>query len=410
MAMARQEAADDGRALPVNTPKFWGDERARLVECIDSGWISSEGPFVKEFETAFARQCDRKYGVAVANGTAALDIVMQVLQVGPGDEVILPTLTIISCIQQVVKSGATPVLVDCEAGGYNFDLAAVRDRITAKTKAVLAVHVYEYPVDMVRLLALVQEKERELRGGNKIYVVEDSAELIGGQFQGRPCGSFGDFSTVSFYPNKHITTGEGGMVLCDELELCEAARKVRNLCFDPDKPRFVHADLGFNYRMTSLQAALGLAQLPHLAQAIERKREIGRLYNKFFQNEMKEVLPYVRIPSETDQFGSENIFWVYMIEITHPTLTAAALMALLGKAKVGTRPCFFPLHRQPVFIGDDPKSRYHQPHFVGARFPHAERLAEKSFYLPSGLALTDEDVRIACLRFRDVLLQAVAET
>eukprot|EP00392_Amoebophrya_sp_AT5.2_P012491 g12594.t1 len=248
-----------------------------------------------------------------------------------------------------------------------------------------------------------------LSHNRKIFLVEDNAELIGGSRRGRPTGSFGDISTVSFYPNKHITTGEGGMVLTDDANLYERARMTRNLCFDPQKPRFVHEKLGFNYRMTSMQAALGLAQLENLPAAVERKREIGRLYNEELlgagvSGTQGSACKGVRLPTvRTEDGQEENIFWVYMVEITLPEVCAKEVMQALAARKVGTRPCFYPMHLQPVFREE--KSRYYQEHFAALAFPEAERLTAKSFYLPSGLGMTDDDVRVVASRFREVMAE-----
>ncbi|CAD7945272.1 unnamed protein product [Amoebophrya sp. A25] len=415
---------DDGRPIPVNIPKFWGNEESFVADCIRTGWISSEGPQVAEFEKQFAKTVNRQHGIACCNGTAALDIAFHVVGLAEGDEVILPTLTIISCVNQVVKTRAKPVFVDsCSAASspsskscspYNLDLDAVEKAISEKTKVVLAVHIYEFPCDMERLRALVERASDKY--GKKIYLIEDAAELIGGSFKGKPCGSFGDISTVSFYPNKHITTGEGGMLLTDDEAVAKKARMSRNLCFDPEKPRFIHADLGANYRMTCLQAALGLAQLENLEPAIKRKREIGHLYTELLvdatasdgirDSGAKLVGENIRLPVAFDEHGSENIYWVYMIEILHPTLTFSAkdVMGALGKAKVGTRPCFYPLHMQPVFL--DAESPYFQPQLTAEdakAYPNAERLSAKSFYLPSGLGMTDADVHVITQRFVSVM-------
>ena len=251
----------------VNEPLLNGNEKKYLNECIDSGWISSEGPFVKKFEIEFAAKMGRKYGIAVTNGTAAIDLAIEALDIGPGDEVIMPSFTIISCVMQVVRSGATPVFVDSEPDTWNMDVQQIESKISTRTKAIMAVHIYGLPVDLSILLPLCDKYGLKL--------IEDSAEMIGQTYNGRPCGSFGDISTVSFYPNKHITTGEGGMILTDDENLANICRELRNLCFKPNK-RFVHDRLGWNVRMTNLQAAVGLAQLERLDEFLIKKRWIGK--------------------------------------------------------------------------------------------------------------------------------------
>lgn len=353
--------------IPVNEPLLNGNEKKYLQECIDTGWISSEGPFVERFEQAFARRVGRRHAVAVANGTAALDIAVEALAIGPGDEVILPTFTIISCIHQIVRAGATPVLVDSDPLSWNMDVEQVAAKITPRTKAIMAVHIYGLPVNMDPLLALAE------RHGLKL--IEDASQMLGQTYKGKPCGSFGDISTFSFYPNKHITTGEGGMMATDDAELAERARGLRNLCFQPGK-RFVHEHLGWNYRMTNLQAALGLAQLERLDEFVARKRFIGRRYHELLQN-----LPCVQLPLTRAEFA-ENIYWVFGLVLDKTlAIDAASAMQRLSLSGVGTRPFFWPMHRQPVLLN--------KGWFDQENYPVAENLAEQGFYLPSGLALSE---------------------
>ncbi|CAJ1421654.1 unnamed protein product [Effrenium voratum] len=371
-------------AFPVNTPKFWGNEQELVSKCIETGWISSEGPAVKEFETKLAARCQRKHGVAVANGTAALDIAVKALGLSTGDEVILPSFCIISCINQVVRGGCVPVLVDSD-DSFNMDVSQVAAKITPKTKAIMCVHTYHFPVDMEPILALAKDE-------HGLKIIEDAAEMIGQTCMGRPCGSFGDISTMSFYPNKHITTGEGGMVLCDDPALAERCQQLRNLCFDPKKRRFVHEDLGWNYRMTNLQAALGLGQLEHLEAAVQRKREIGRKYGELLAGCPHLVLPQ----DDKNSKGESNIYWVYGVELpSSAPLDAEEVMKRLAAAKVGTRPFFWPMHEQPVFR--------EMGLFKGLSFPVAERIARRGFYIPSGLALKDEELVEVARRVRKVM-------
>ena len=238
--------------IPVNQPILNGNEKKYLCDCIDTGWISSEGPFVRQFEEKMSANVHRKYGVAVSNGTAALEVAVQTLGIGQGDEVIMPTFTIISCAMAVTKAGAVPVLVDSAQDTWNMNVDEIEEKITDRTKAIIIVHLYGLPVEVQDILALAQKYN--------LKVIEDAAEMHGQTYKGRPCGSFGDISTFSFYPNKHITTGEGGMLVTDEAELAERCRMIRNLCFRRDV-RYVHDEISDNYRFTNLQAAVGLAQL-----------------------------------------------------------------------------------------------------------------------------------------------------
>lgn len=352
--------------IPVNEPLLDGNERRYLNECLDSGWISSEGPFVREFEARFAARMGRKHGIAVCNGSVALDAAVAALGIGPGDEVILPSFTIISCAAAIVRAGAAPVLVDSDAASWNMDVTQVEARITPRTKAIMVVHIYALPVDMDPLLAIAER--------HGLAIIEDAAEMHGQTYRGRPCGSFGAISTFSFYPNKHVTTGEGGMILTDDDALAERCRGLRNLCFQPGK-RFVHEELGWNFRMTNLQAALGLAQLERLDEFVARKRRMGGRYNELLAD-----LPGVELsPAGTDY--AQSIYWVYgMILADGLELDADAMIGALAGQGIGARPFFWPMHEQPVFRK--------MGLFEGESHPVAERMARRGFYVPSGLALT----------------------
>lgn len=367
--------------IPVNLPKLGQREKELLVECIDTGWISSEGPFVGEFERLLAAHVGRSAAVAVSNGTAALDIAVESLGIGPGDEVIVPTFTIISCIHQIVRAGAKPVFVDSDPATWNMRIDQVEQKITARTKAVLAVHIYGLPVDMDPLLKLVER--------HGLQLIEDAAEVIGQTYKGRQCGSFGDLSTFSFYPNKHITTGEGGMVLTDDPQLAERCRSKRNLCFQ-QKQRFVHEELGWNYRMTNMQAALGVAQLEKLDDTVQQKRAIGRFYNEALAD-----LPQLRLPVPITDYA-ENIYWVYgiVLEDSCP-FDAATMMEKLAAEGVGSRPFFWPLHEQPIL---------REMGLTGSEsFPVAESLARRGLYLPSGLGTGEDDFAIVAEVVRKIL-------
>ena len=360
--------------IPVNEPLLDGNEEKYLVECIRTGWISSEGPFIKKFEEEYAARIGRKYGVAVSNGSVALDAAVVALKIGAGDEVILPTFTIISCAAAVVRAGAVPVVVDCDPDTWNMDIAQVEERITPRTKAIMVVHIYGLPVDMDPLLELAKK--------HGLKVIEDAAEMHGQTYKGKPCGSFGDISTFSFYPNKLITTGEGGMIVTDDPILAEKCRSLRNLCFIPEL-RFVHDELGWNLRMSNLQAALGVAQLERLDEFVQIKRRMGLRYTELLFD-----TPGIQLPlAQTDY--ADNIYWVYgMVLDNSVPFDAKEAMVRLGKQGIGTRPFFWPMHEQPVFR----KMNL----FAGESHPIAERIARRGFYIPSGLALTgDQGLRVA---------------
>lgn len=367
--------------IPVNEPLLDGNEKKYLMECIETGWISSEGPFIRTFEDNFAKRVGRLHGVAVCNGTAAIDAAVDALDIGPGDEVIMPAFTIISCIGQIIRAGAKPVLVDSDPVTWNMDVAQIEAKITGKTKAIMVVHIYGLPVDMDPVLEVA--KRHGLR------IIEDAAEMHGQTYRGRPCGSFGDISTFSFYPNKHITTGEGGMIVTTDASLAETCRSLRNLCFQPAK-RFVHERLGWNLRMTNLQAALGLAQMERLDEFVLRKRKMGALYTELLQGIAGVQLPLPR----TDY--ADNIYWVFGLVLDESVpFGAEEAMRRLGQMGIGSRPFFCPMNLQPVLrrLGL----------FKGEQYPVAEKLYHRGFYIPSGLALTENQMREAADGVRKIL-------
>lgn len=373
-----------GEPIPVNEPLLDGKEKQYLDECIDTGWISSEGPFVKQFEAEFATRVQRKHGIAVSNGSMALDAAVVALGIGAGDEVILPTFTIISCAAAIVRAGAIPVVVDNNPDTWNMDVQQIEAKITSKTKAIMVVHIYGLPVEMDAIQALAQNYG--------LLVIEDAAEMHGQTYQGKPCGSFGDISTFSFYPNKHITTGEGGMIVTDDDNLAQRCRSLRNLCFQ-QKQRFVHEDLGWNLRMTNLQAAVGLAQLERLDEFVSRKRQMGHRYTELLENVTGLELPLPR----TDY--AENIYWVYGVVLTDDVpFDAKEAMQRLREEKIGSRPFFWCMHEQPVF--------HKMGLFKGESYPVAERLARRGFYIPSGMALTPEQVEQVAATVKAILLEA----
>ncbi|HEV3486801.1 MAG TPA: DegT/DnrJ/EryC1/StrS family aminotransferase [Vicinamibacterales bacterium] len=366
--------------IPVNEPRLDGNELKYLTECVETGWISSEGRFVEELERQVARHCGRRFGVAVANGSVALDAAVLAAGIGEGDEVILPSFTIISCAAAIVRAGAIPVVVDSEPGTWNMDVRQLERKLTARTKAIMPVHIYGLPVDMDPLLDLAQR-----RG---LVVIEDAAEVIGQTYKGRPCGSFGDVSTLSFYPNKHVTTGEGGMILTDDERIAARCRSLRNLCFQ--QKRFVHDELGYNFRMSNLQAAVGVAQIERIDDSVRRKREIGVRYGELLRD-----LAQLELPIERTDYA-ENIYWVFGVVLNDDVpFDAEVAMKRLAELGVGTRPFFWPMHEQPVF--------QRMGWFAGERCPVAERLARRGFYLPSGLALTDEQIERVAAAVRQVV-------
>ncbi|MBN9589567.1 MAG: DegT/DnrJ/EryC1/StrS family aminotransferase [Alphaproteobacteria bacterium] len=367
--------------IPVNEPVIGARERELVLQCLDTGWISSDGPFVGQFEQRFAQEVGRRHAIAVMNGSAALDAAVAALDLKRGDEVVMPTFTIISCITAVLTAGAVPVPVDCDPVTWNATPEAILAAVTPKTKAIMAVHIYGLPMDMDPILTFAKE-----RG---IAVIEDAAEAHGLTYKGRPCGSLGDVSTFSFYPNKHITTGEGGMIVTDSDAIAEKCRSLRNLGFNP-KRRFVHDELGWNFRMTNLQAALGLGQIERLSDNIAKKRAMGKRYRELLQGENRLQLPAER------STGAENVYWVFgMVLDDSVPFDAQEMMRRLTECGIGTRPFFWGMHEQPVLR--------RRGMFQNLSLPVAERIARRGFYVPSGLALTDAQMIEVARAVREAL-------
>jgi perosamine synthetase len=356
--------------VPVNVPLLDGDEKRLLIECIDSGWISSEGPFVAEFEETLAARVQRRFGIAVTNGTAALEAAVAALRLEPGDEVILPSHTIISCAQAVIRAGAVPVVVDCDQADWNATPDLVAAAITPRTRAIMVVHIFGLPVEMGPILQLAEQYD--------LKIIEDAAQALGQSWRGRPCGSFGDVSTFSFYPNKLVTTGEGGMIVTDDPDLAARCRSLRNLCFQPQR-RFVHESLGWNLRMTNLQAALGVAQLRRLDEFVARKRRMGGYYTKHLKS-----LSALQLPLAATGHA-QNIYWVYPIVLKpEVAFDAEEAMRRFAEKGIGTRPFFWPMHEQPVL--------QRMGLFAGLSLPVSEIIARRGFYIPSGLGMSDDQM------------------
>jgi perosamine synthetase len=375
--------------IPVNEPLIGDRELEYVSECVRTGWVSSAGRFIEEFEQRWAAYCGRKYGVAVSNGTAALQVAVAALGLRPGDEVIMPTFTIISCALAVVYAGGIPVLVDSDPQSWTMNVSQIARKITSRTKAIMPVHIYGHPADMDPIL--------ELADSNGLAVIEDAAEAHGAEYLlgrngkapiWRRCGSFGTLSCFSFYANKLITTGEGGMVLTDDAELAEKARSLRNLCFQADR-RFYHENLGFNFRLTNLQAALGLAQLERMDEIVARKRTIGDEYTRRLRG-----IKGLQLPVEEP--WARNVYWMYGVVLSEEAgMDAQAFINKLAAHSVETRPFFLGMHEQPVF-----KIR---GWFRNESYPVAERLSCRGFYLPSGLSLTASQLEAAAQAVRELV-------
>lgn len=366
--------------ISVNEPKVGEKEKEYILDCLNTGWISSAGQYIEQFETGWAKYCGMKYGIAMCNGTVALEAAAASLQLKPGDEVIMPSFTIISCALAVVEQGAKPVLVDCDTETWCMDVSQVNEKITNRTKAIMPVHIYGHPVDMDPII--------ELATKNGLKIIEDAAEAHGAEYKGKKCGGFGDISCFSFYANKIITTGEGGMALTNDENLAESLRQQRNLCFQPGR-RFYHTELGHNYRMTNIQAAIGLAQLESIEDHLEHKRWIARSYTERLKDIEGLYLP-------VEKSWGKNVYWMYGLVLDESLKMDASEFARRLFAKgVETRPFFLGMHEQPVFLN--------KGLFLNEKYPVTERIARQGLYLPSGLTLTEDQIDEVCEAVKSVL-------
>ena len=353
------------RRIPVSMPALIGKEKEYVLDCIESSWISSSGKYIGQFEKAFADFIGAKHAIAVCNGTVALHLALLALGIGPGDEVIVPTLTYVATANAVKYAGATPVLAESEPGTGNIDPYGIEPLVTAMTKAITPVPLYGHPCDMDEIMKVAER--------HRLAVVEDAAEALGAKYKGRLCGSMADISTFSFYGNKTITTGEGGMVVTDDEALAGKVRLLKGQGMDPVK-RYWFPVIGYNYRMTNIQAAIGLAQIEKISEHVARRMEVARWYGE----ELREIdgitLPVVKS-------YAEHSFWMYTVLVEKEFgLTRDGLMARLAENGVETRPAFYPMHIMPVY-GEN-----------GARLKAAEDFASKGINLPTFYSLTRGDV------------------
>ncbi len=366
------------RKIPVCVPLLDGHEERYVAQAVRDGWISSVGPAVSAFERGFAGWCGAAHGVGASSGTAALHLALRALDVGPGDEVVIPDFAMVAVLFAVLYCGATPVAADVEPDTGNLDPARVAELVGPRTKAVIAVHTYGHPCDVDALRAAVSG------AGATAAIVEDAAEAHGAEWRGRRAGSLGDLAAFSFYANKILTTGEGGMVVTSDERLAERCRYLRNLCFPLDAPRdYFHEEIGFNYRLTNVQAALGLAQLERADALVERRRATARRYA-----ERLAAVPGIRLPVERE--GARNVHWMYAITVDRERFGRSRdeLARELAVRGVETRPFFRPMHVQPPYVRARPDER--------RAFPVSDRLAAEGLYLPSSPALGEDDLGYVC--------------
>ena len=362
--------------VPVNEPVVSNESKKNVAAALASGWLSSSGPFVKQFEETFARFVGRRFGVAVSNGTSALHVALLALKIGAGDEVIVPAFAMGACFLSVLHAGAKPVFVDCELETYNMDATKIEEKITQRTKAIMVVHTYGHPSDMDAITAIAKKHD--------LAVIEDAAEAHGATYNGKKCGSFGTVSCFSFYANKIVTTGEGGMVLTADEEIAREAKKLRDL-HHSDLKRFVHDGIGYNYRLTNIQAGIGLGELSHVDEYLIRKETMAKRYNTGLANTAGLKLP-------ASKPNVKNVYWMYavLIEPEKFGMTRDTLREALAKNGVETRDFFYPPEEQPVL----------KKILRNEKFKNAAYAGHNGLYLPSGLAITDEqiDYVIECIK------------
>ncbi len=352
--------------IPVAEPVLGEEELANVVEAMRSGWISSLGRYVPEFEREFARFCSAGHGIAVANGTVALHLALVGVGVGPGDEVLLPSLTFVATASAVRYCGARPVFVDSSPETWQLDVHALEAKVTARTKAIIPVHIYGHPCDMDPIL--------EAAGRRGLAVVEDAAEAHGAEYRSRRVGALGTVGCFSFYGNKIITTGEGGMCVTNDVVLAERLRLLRDHGMDPKRP-YWHEVVGYNYRMTNLQAAVGVAQAKRLAGLVEKKRQIARWYVEC----LAPLAQAGRIRLHPEAPWARSVFWMYSVLLADTPVSVDHVRSRLSDRGVDSRPFFYPAHTLP-------------PYATGERFPVAEELAARGLNLPSGVGLGREQV------------------
>lgn len=352
--------------IPVASPVLNGNEKKYVNDCIDTTWISSKGKYIDEFEKRFAKFVGAKHAIAVANGTVALHVALLALNIQPGDEVIMPTLSYIATANSAKYCGAKPVFIDSEDITMNMDVQLIESKITKKTKVIMPVHLYGHSVDMAPILKLARKYN--------LFVVEDAAEGVGAYYKGKHVGPLGTIGTFSFFGNKNITTGEGGMLVTNNSRIADRIRILKGQGMDPKK-RYWHPIIGYNYRMTNIQAAIGLAQLENIKWHLKKRREIAALYDKELRSEEDKI----QLP--ISKAYAKNGFWMYSIILKDTVkLSRDKVMRELEKKGIETRPIFYPVHTMP-------------PYFEGAhKYPVAEKLASRGINLPTHGRLSINDI------------------
>lgn len=361
--------------IPLIQPVFDGNELEYVTECIRTGWISSQGKYVRLFEERFSEYVGCPYSLAVSNGTVAIHLALVTLGIGPGDEVIVPDLTFAAPVNAVLYVGATPVLVDVDPITMAIDTNAAAAAVTDRTRAIIPVHLYGHPADMAKLMLLAEQHD--------LIVIEDCAEALGSRYGGTHVGNFGHASTFSFFGNKTITTGEGGMVLFREEAMRDRAKILRDHGMSPDR-RYWHNEVGFNYRLTNIQAAIGLGQLERIGTFIDRKRWVADQYRARLSGVDALQLP-------TDQGPVFNSYWLYTVILRANYVSERnAILDILKENGIEARPVFYPLHRMPP---------YQQYRRSGVQWTVSDHLADGGISLPSSINVTENELQRVCSMF-----------
>lgn len=368
--------------IPVNQPLISKEAKKNVNQALSAGWLSSAGPFVKKFEDAFAKYLGVRYATAVCNGTAALHVALLALGIGADDEIIVPAFTMASTWLAAIYAGAKPVFVDCDLADYNIDVKKIEEKISKKTRAIMPVHLYGQACQMDEITALAKKY--------KLYVIEDAAEAHGAEYKEKKCGAFGDIGCFSFYANKIITAGEGGMIATDNAAIRQEAVRLRDL-YHSEKTRFIHEKIGYNYRMTNLQAAVGCGELKNINRYLEKKQKMAGLYAAGLKN-----IPGIKTPF-THKYN-KNVFWMYgiIVEKEKYGLDRDQLKTELKKQGIDTRDFFYAPAYQPIL------RRYVNR---GERFPNSEYLSENGLYLPSGLAITNKQILSVIRAIKNIWLK-----
>ncbi len=365
--------------IPVCEPDISDREVRYVTEAIKSSWISGTGPYIEKFERLYAQKVSQtKYAVAVNSGTSALHLALVAANIGPGDEVILPSFTMIASVNAITYCGAKPVLVDANPVTWNMDVTAIEKKITKKTRAIMPVHIYGLPVDM--------DPIRKLAKAYGLWVIEDASEAHGATYKGTRVGALGDMAAFSLFANKIIATGEGGIITTDNRKIADLVRLLRGHAFTPSH-HFWHQYVGYSYEMTNLAAAVGFAQVERLPTLIAKRRRNGRMYTKLLSG-----IDGITLPVEPQ--GYTNVYWMFgmLIDKKKFGMDRDTLRAHLAKHRIETRTFFVPIHFQPPYY----------ERFVGERYPVSEMLCRDGLYVPSASTLTESEIHRVCRVIRAV--------